>query len=50
MREAAAQLPDGDDGQDLIGESVLQAHGMDEDLYDADNLEEESAIESEVTV
>ena len=50
VREAAAQLPDEDDDQDPIAESVLQIHGLDEDLYDADNLEEESAIESEVTV
>ena len=50
VREAAAQLPDEDDDQDPIAESVLQIHGLDEDIYDADNLEEESAIESEVTV
>ena len=50
VREAAAQLPDEDDEAEPIAESVLQIHGLDEDLYDADNLEEESAIESEVTV
>ena len=50
VREAAAQLPDEDDEEEPIAESVLQMHGLDEDLYDADNLEEESAIESEVTV
>ena len=48
VRVAAAQLPDEERDQDPIGESVLQAHGMDEYLHDADNLEEESAIESEV--
>ena len=48
VREAAAHLPNDDGDQDPIGESVVQAHGMDEYLHDAD-LEEESAIESEVT-
>ena len=50
VREAAAQLPEEDDEADPIAKSVLQIHGVDEDLYDADNLEEESEIESEVTV
>ncbi len=50
VREAAAQLPEDGDDAELIAESVLQTHGMDDDLYDADNLGEESAIESEVTV
>ena len=47
VREAAVQLPDEDDGAEPIEEGV-QSHGMDEDLYDADDLEEESSIESEV--
>ena len=50
VREAAAHLPDQDDEAEPIAESVLQAYGMDDDIYDADNLEEESAIESEVTI
>ena len=50
VREAAAQLPDEDDEAEPIGESGLQMHGLDEDRYDGDNLEEESVIESEVTV
>ena len=50
VRGAAAQLPEEDDEAEPIAESVLQIHGLDDDLYDADNLEEESAIESEVTV
>ncbi len=48
VREAAARLPDEDDEAEPIAESVLQIHGLDEDLCDADNLEEESAIEREV--
>ena len=50
MRAAAAHLPDENDEAEPIAESVQQIHGLDEDLYDPDNLEEESAIESEVTV
>ena len=50
VREAAADLPDENDEAEPIAESVQQIHGLDEDLYDADNLEEKSAIESEVTV
>ena len=49
VREAAAQLPDEDDEAEPIAESILQVHGIDDDLYDADNLDEESATESEVT-
>ena len=49
VREAAAQLPDEDDEAEPIAESVLQIYGLDEDLCDADNLEEESVIEREVS-
>ena len=48
VREAAAQLGEQPDGEDRIDEAIPMAHGMDEDPYDADNLEEEPAIESEV--
>ena len=48
VREAAAQLGEQPDGKDRIDEAIPMAHGMDEDLYDSDNLEEEPAIESEV--
>ena len=50
VREAAADLPDENDEAEPIAESVPQIHGLEEDLYDADNLEEESAIESEVSI
>ncbi len=50
VREAAAQLPDEPDDQDPIEESVLQADGMDEDVYDNGNLEEYPAIERGVPV
>ena len=50
VREAAADLPDENDEAEPIAESVQQIHGLEEDLYDADNLEEESAIESEVSI
>ena len=49
VRGAAARLPDEDDEAEPMAESVLQIHGLDEDLCDAENLVEESAIESEVT-
>ena len=49
VREAAAHLPYEDDGHDSIEESILQAHGMDEDLYDIDESVEDSALEQEVT-
>ena len=35
---------------DRVEETTLSADGMDNDLYDADNPEEEAAIENEVTV
>ena len=50
VREAAADLPDENDEAEPIAESVQQIHGLEEDPYDADNLEEESAIESEVSI
>ena len=49
VREAAAQLPDETDDQDPIEESGPLADGMDEALYDIDELAEELAIESEVS-
>ena len=45
VREAAAQLPDEADDQDLIEESGPLTAGIDEDLYNP----YESAMESEVT-
>ena len=50
VREAADDLPDENDEAEPIAESVQHIHGLEEDLYDADNLEEESAIESEVSI
>ena len=50
VREASAQLPEEDDDRDSTEEAVLLADGMEGDLSDADASEEESVIESEVTV
>ena len=47
VREAAAHLLD--DDQDPIEEGGPLTDGIDEDLYDPDELVEESAMESEVT-
>ena len=50
VREAAAQLPDDDDGQDPIEENGPIVDNMNDGSYDASQpTEEEIAIESEVT-
>ncbi len=50
VREAAAQLLDEADDQDLIGESGTLADGLPGDLYDIDESVEDSAMEEEVTI
>ena len=49
VREAAEQLPDEDDDQDLIEESGPLANGLPTDLYDIDESAEDSIMEEEVT-
>ena len=49
VREAAAQLLDEADDQDLIGESGTLADGLPGDLYDIDESVEDSVMEEEVT-
>ena len=46
----AAQLLNEPAALDRVEDTTPSADGMDNDLYDADNPEEEAAIENEVTV
>ena len=47
---SAAQLLNEPAALDRVEDTTPSADGMDNDLYDADNPEEEAAIENEVTV
>ena len=49
VREAAAQLPDETDDQDLIEESGPLADGLPGDLYEVNESVEDSVLEQEVT-
>ena len=48
VREAAAQLPDESDGQDLIQETDSSMHDSDEDFYAANNSEDKVPIEAPI--
>ena len=49
VREAVEQLPEGPDEEDPVDGNGFAMEYMDDDLYDASELEEELAMETEVT-
>ena len=50
VREAVTSLPEADDDEESPAEDEPSVYGMDVDLYDADVLEDQSAMKRGMTV